>query len=347
MRYFDDVLKACGTEFWINNPSLDELRMALDAGAVGVASNPTYIATLLKVEPEFVHRTIDELVADSDTDADEEIAARLFRKAVSRPLSLCEPLFRESQGRFGYAAIQGNPRRNDDPDFLLREAEGFRDLGDNIIIKMPSTVAGAQVLEELTARGWSTIGTMCFSVSQYIYMAEAHRRGLARTDKNPRCLITMLPGMFSEYLAEDAARRGIEVADDALFEAGIATARVAYRIHRERGYDAIVLSGGSRSMTHWTELLGPNFGITLSGKLTADLIDAHPEIVPRLEAESPQNVVTEMRDTFPDFLKACDVGAMEPEEFRPYGPVVRFQNALSSGFECVIEEIASRRKQRV
>jgi hypothetical protein len=42
---------------------------------------------------------------------------------------------------------------------------------------------------------------MSFSVDQYIHMAETHRQGLQRTSKQPRCLVTMLPGMFDDYLA--------------------------------------------------------------------------------------------------------------------------------------------------
>ena len=33
---------------------------------------------------------------------------------------------------------------------------------------------------------------------------------------------------------------------------------------------------------------------------------------------------------------------MEPEEFRPYGPVVRFQNSLSNGFTTIIEHIQAK-----
>ena len=345
MQYFDEVRAACGTEFWINNPTLPELQMALDAGAVGVASNPVYIANLLKAEPEFVHGVIDALLADSSGAEDGELATRVFHKAVSRALSLCEPLYRQSEGRFGYVAIQGNPRRNDDLDAMLGEAEKFHQLGENIIIKMPATTTGARALEELTARGWPTIATMCFSVAQYIVLAEAHRRGLARTDRKPRCLITMLPGMFDEYLAEDAARRGVEIAPEVLRQAGVTTARAAYAVYRERGYEAIVLSGGARSTFHWTELIGRDIGITLSGKLTAQLLDERPEIVPRLEASAPQQVIDELREKFPDFVRACDAGAMDPEEFRSYGPVVRFQHALLAGFDRTVDEVRSRRRR--
>ncbi|MDP7399038.1 MAG: transaldolase family protein [Lentisphaeria bacterium] len=341
--YFHEVHARFGTEFWVNNPSLPEIELALAGGAAGVASNPGYIVALLKTEPEFVHAAIDEIVASAGAVVDEEkLAMQVIRHAVSRPLGIFHPLYEKTNGRYGQVAIQGSPLSNDNLGAMLDEAETFRDLGENVIIKMPATIEGAQALEELTARGWSTIGTMCFSVTQYIYMAEAYHRGLERTDKQPRCLITMLPGMFDEYLAEDAARRGVEVSPELISQAGISTARAAYKIFRERGYGAIVISGGARSTSHWTELVGRDMAVTLSGALAGTLIRESPEIVERIEAAAAPEVVEELRQTFPDFVRACDQDALVPEEFRSYGPVVRFQNSLLNGIATVIGEIQAR-----
>jgi len=341
--YFHEVNARFGTEFWVNNPSLPEIEMALANGAAGVASNPNYIVALLKTEPEFVHATIDELLASAGAVLDEKkLVMEVIQQAVSRALGMFHTLYEKTNGRYGQVAIQGSPRINDNLSAMLDEAETFHDLGENIIIKIPATIEGAQAIEELTARGWSTIGTMCFSVTQYIYMAEAYQRGLERTDKNPRCLITMLPGMFDEYLAEDAARRGVEVSAELINQAGISTARAAHKIYRERNYSAIVISGGARSTRHWTELVGQGMAITLSGALAGTLIEENPDVVDRIEAEAAPEVLAELRQTFPDFVRACDQGALVPEEFRSYGPVVRFQNSLLKGFATVIGEIQAR-----
>lgn len=348
--FFDRSLVGAGTEFWVNNPSLSELELALSAGAVGVASNPGYINALLKTEPDFVPATardvLESSVAGGGEGDDESLAMEVIQRAVSRPLGVFHEKYKETGGRYGHVAIQGNPLRNDDPDFMLAEAEKFRLLGENIIIKLPATVAGIKVLEELTARGWSTIGTMSFSVDQYIAVAEAHRRGLQRTTKKPRCLITMLPGMFDEYLAEDAARRGVEVSPLVLCQAGISTARAAYRVYRERGYEAIILAGGARSMSHWTELVGEGMAITLSGSLAKKLMEENPPVENRIEASAPEDAIRELRELFPDFVRACDAEALNPEAFRSYGPVVRFQNSLLGGLETIIKEIKAARTER-
>ena len=153
----------------------------------------------------------------------------------------------------------------------------------------------------------------------------------------------MLPGMFSEYLAEDAVQRGVEVSGATLFEAGICTTRAAYKIFQERNYEAVILSAGARSISHWTELVGPSVAMTLSGKLTEKLIKESPQLESRIEASAPRQVIEELRQKFPDFVTACDEGSMAPESFRSYGPVVRFQKSLAEGLEIIINEIRKRR----
>ncbi len=345
MGYFQEALEQSATEFWVNNPSGPEMQMSLEAGAAGVADNPRYIVNLLKAEPGYVHACIDEVLArDGAGDRDlQQLAMQVIQETVSRPLKLFQPLYRESGGRRGHVAIQGNPHTNDDLKAMIEEAERFHTLGENIIIKFPSTVKGARALEELTARGWSTIGTMSFSVAQYIYMAEAHRRGLQRTKEKPRCLITMLPGMFNEYLAEDAGRRGVKVSDEVLSYAGITTAREAYKVYKERDYEAIVLSGGARSTSHWTDLVGPGMAMTLSGKLAEELINMHPPVVNRIQESAPREAIDELRQKFPDFVRACDADALAPGEFRQYGPFIRFQNAILDGLDILMDQIQSRR----
>jgi transaldolase len=343
--YFHEVHARFGTEFWVNNPSLPEINLGLDNGAVGIASNPRYVATLLKSEPDFVHKIIDEVLGKKHKNDNQHLAMQVIQKVVSRPLRMFQTRYRESRGRYGHVAIQGNPYTNDDLALLLREAETFHELGENIIIKLPATATGVQALEELTARGWSTIATMSFSVPQYVCMAEAHRRGLERTKQRPRCLITILPGMFDEYLAEDAARRGVNISSDVLGQAGLTAARAAYNIYRQRKYEAIIISGGARSPYHWTELAGGAMAITLSGKLARTLLADSPPVVSRVQASAPGEVVEELREKFPDFIRACDENSMVSEEFRSYGPVVRFQNSLTEGIDTIVKEIQLRRER--
>ena len=199
----------------------------------------------------------------------------VIRTIVQRPLALLHPLYAATAGQYGYTAVQGNPRRNNDLAAILTEAESLHDLGENVIVKLPATPVGVLAMEELTARGWPTIGTMSFSVAQYISMAEAHERGLKRTKLRPRCLITMLPGLFDEYLIEySAAAHGI--CDFHRHRAACRhqySCRAAHAIYRDRGPAAQAGTDGARSALHWTEVVGPGMGITLGGALA----DRHRE----------------------------------------------------------------------
>jgi transaldolase len=146
-EYFHRVAAHTPTEFWINNPTFSEAEAALQAGASGATTNPTYLPRLLKEEPAYVAGIIDEALIETD-DAD-RAADLIYQKAVARLQRLFEPMYAQTRGRFGYVAIQGDPRLNTDPDAILEGALRYRELGDNVIIKVPSWPAGAVALEKL------------------------------------------------------------------------------------------------------------------------------------------------------------------------------------------------------
>ena len=79
--------------------------------------------------------------------------------------------------------------------------------------------------------------------------------------------------------------------------------------------------------------------ITLGGILMDAVQREQPPLVNRIDASAPTEVVRELRDRFPDFARACDPGALAAEEFRVYGPVVRFQKSFLDGFELLTKQV--------
>jgi len=341
--YFQKIREQYGTEVWTNNTSGSEMKTALKEGAVGGTTNQCIIEVLLKSDTEFAHAIIDKVLEEVSTDDDEEIAMLILQRAVLRLIKLFYPLYKESNGRYGYVAIQGNPRRINDLEVILKEAEIFHDLGENIIIKVPSTIVGAQAMEELISRGWATIGTACFTVTQYILMAEAYRRGLQRTNKKPRCLIAMIPSVMDKYFTEYAAKHNINVPPDVICQAGIILQRAAYKVYRERSYEAILISGGGREIYHWTELIGPDVANTISAGLAEKLLQERPQVTNTIQKSAPLEVIEELRQNFPDFGLAYDVSGQSHNEILSYEPLIRFNNFFNNGFDVLINEIQSRR----
>jgi len=56
---------------------------------------------------------------------------------------------------------------------MLTNADKFREIGENITIKLPLTVEGLKACKELTSQGVDTNVTLCFSAAQAIMAAKA------------------------------------------------------------------------------------------------------------------------------------------------------------------------------
>jgi transaldolase len=340
--YFERLSKQTRTELWINNATLAEAEAALSAGAVCATTNPTYLARLLKEEPDYVAKLIDETL--KDTDDDSQVAYSIYQRSVARLQKLFYPLYKQTLGRYGYVAIQGDPRLNTDPEAIFEGAVRYRRLGENIIIKVPAWPAGARALERLVEMEIPTIATLGFSVDQAVYMAEAYRRALQKSKTRPVCYVTFIAGVLDTYLAELSAQNGNVVPGGAIQQAGCMATRVAYRIYKSRGYEAILLGGGARGSHHFTELVGGELAITIGWSLAHQIIEADGPIVSRIEAETPPDIVSELEAHFPDFRKSYCEHSLRPEKFHEFGPVAAFQGTFLAGMETVLEAIAAQRR---
>jgi transaldolase len=340
--YFERLSRQTRTEFWINNATLAEAEAALSAGAVCATTNPTYLARLLKEEPDYVAKLIDETLPETDDDS--QVADSVYQKAVAPLQRLFYPLYKQTRGRYGYVALQGDPHVNTDFGAILEGALRYRRLGENIIIKVPAWPAGATALERLVAMEIPTIATLGFSVDQAVYMAEAYRRALQKSETRPVCYVTFIAGVLDTHLAELSAQKGNIVSREAIQQAGCTATRVAYRIYKSRRYEAILLGGGARGSHHFTELVGGEMAITIGLSLAHQILQADGPVVSRIDAETPPQVISELEAHFPDFRKSYCEHSLRPEEFHEFGPVAAFQGTFLAGIDTVLKAIASRRR---
>lgn len=339
--YFHRVSRETPTEFWINNPTLAEAEAALKAGAVGATTNPTYPTRLLKEEAGYMVGLIDKALADIHND--ERVADTVYQQTVARLQRLFHPTYTRSNRRFGYVAIQGDPRMNADPEAIVEGAHRYRQMGENIIIKVPATPAGAKALEKLVAAEIPTIATLCFSVDQTVYMAEAYRHALERSKIRPICYVTFIAGILDTHLAETSARKGNIVPQESIQHAGCEASRVAYRIFKERSYRAILMGGGARGLHHFTDLVGGAMAITIGWNLAQRLIEIDGPIEFRINAETSAHILRTLEEHLPDFRKSIRPNSMTPEEFCDFGPVAGFQNTFLAGIDTLLRAIAERR----
>lgn len=336
-EYTHRVMSETPTKFWINNPTLQEAKQAIAAGAVCATTNPTYLQRLLKEEHEYVQSLVEKSL--EKTNDNNVVADKVIQNAISRIQKLFYLIYKSTKGREGYVAIQGDPRVNNDSDAIIESALQYRQIGENIIIKVPATPAGAYALKQLIKSGIPVIATLGFSVAQAVFMAEAYREALKQTKTSPVCYITFIAGILDTYLSEKAEREGIIIGKELIQQAGCSATRVAYKIFKERKYKAVLLGGGARGAHHFTELVGGDIAITIGWNLAHQLIEDNSIVVSRIDAKISKHVLSELEEKLPDFRKAYYEKALLPEEFREFGPVVSFQNSFLAGYSQLLDFI--------
>jgi len=153
-------------------------------------------------------------------------------------------------------------------------------------------------------------------------------------------------GTTSEYFVSKDGK-SVNVAPEVLAQAdrAIPIARKEYRLLKERGYETTMLGGGARGLQHFTEMVGGDIHITINWSTARELIEADGPVVSCIDAETPQAVVDELSEKFPDFRKAYYEGGLPPEEFADFGPLQLFRNMFLAGYTHLLREIAASRRR--
>lgn len=342
--YFHRVNNLSPTRFWINNPTPEEARIAIAAGAVSCTTNPTYAMKQIKAESEgeVALHIIDEVIKEV---ADDGKAAELVQqKLAKRILDIFLPLYEKNPGKEGFVSLQGNPFKDDDPDHIVNEAMGYSKLARNFIAKIPATRAGLKAIEALIPEDIPIIATEVMGISQAVYTCEMYKKVSKQCGKYPPFYLTHITGIFDEHLKNVVQRDGIDISPDVLWQAGCIVARKQYKIFKERGYSGVMLGGGARGLHHFTELVGSEMHITINWRGTADkLIESDLPVVYRIDNPAPQYVIDQLLEKIPDFRRAYLEDGLEVDEFKDFGPVVLFRNSFLKGWSFLLDIIKEHR----
>ena len=339
--YFHRVSQETDTRLWINNPSKQHVEWAIEAGAVNCTTNPSYCSKLVVSEQDYIRGVIDGVVAEIEDD--DAAAERVYHRAAARVMRLFSPLHEASGGAHGYVTIQGDPRTDEDPDDIIKQAMGCQHLGKNFLAKIPVTVAGLGAIEYLVARDVPICATEVFSLAQAIQVCELYHSATEKSGKQPPMFVTHITGIFDEYLAEMVKREGIDISPEILAKAGCIVARKEYRVLKERGYKVTMLGGGARGTQHFTEMVGGDMHITINWSTAQMLTEADGPVVSRIEAQDDQAVVEELAAKLFDFRSAFYEDGLPTEAFKDFGPVVLFRNMFLAGYSRLLQEVRARR----
>ena len=317
------------TCLWNDSADLDELKYALDNGAVGATCNPVIAVTILKKEIDLWRARVRELMSEMPAATEDQIGWRLVEEMSVRAARLLEPTFDEHHGRNGRLSIQTDPRLYRDPAAIVENALRFDALGRNMIVKIPATRAGITAIEEATYRGVSINATVCFTLPQCVAVAEAVERGLRRREAEHRDIATMGPvctimvGRLDDWLKLYLDRHPISVDPGILEWAGVAVFKKTYAIFRERGYRLRLLSAAFRNHMHWSELIGADAVVSPPSAWQKRFNASDIEVRPRIDQAVEPRIIQDLLAHFPDFRRAYEEDGLDVEEFDGYPATVR------------------------
>ena len=343
--YFKRVAAMTPTQFWINNVTEEEARMAIEAGAVGCTQNPSFAYNMLvhPTKSEEARKVLREILKEEKDDSMVEV--KLQRALVAKIAKIFYPIYEATNGELGYVSIQGDPY-DESYETIMRLAHFNREAGENIMIKIPATDDGIKAIEQCAAEGIPLNCTEVMSMDQTIDVLDAYERGIARgCGKAPVVYISHIAGIFDEYLGKVVKAENIDISPDALYLAGKACAQKVRYYMDLRGGKVKLINGGARGLQHFTEWVGGNVSNTINWLGTADkLLEKDAPVVPCFNNPVPLDVIDELVKKIPDFRKGYFTGSLKPEEYHDYGPVELFCSSFRKNWKQALDIIAEERK---
>jgi transaldolase len=310
---------------WCNDSALmEDIETALNSGAVGCTSNPPLSYQALTETPEVFSEEVAKIPADLTGD---DRVVELIGVVVRHISKKLYDMFEKSEGRSGYIRAQVMPRDAANVDAMLKMGKTFASWGKNIMVKIPGTAAGVEVLEELAALGIPTTPTVCVTVSQIIAVAEAYERGAKRAieagiEPAPSTAAIVM-GRLQDYLAALNKERNAGISTYDLECAALAVAKRSYQVCVERGYKTVLMPAAFRCARHVEQMVGSKVVMTIHPKIQDAVMKAEDEgtISREILIDNPVDpeALQRVSKAFPEFTLAYEPEALDVKDFEAYG----------------------------
>jgi transaldolase len=346
--YFKRVSQLTPTKFWINNVTREEARMAIEAGAVGCTQNPSYIWKMLThpSEGSNAKKMLKEALKESAID--NEVECILQRKLVKEIADIFLPLYEESHGEHGYVSIQGDPIHEEDPQVIINEGRLNREMGPNVMIKIPATKAGLEAMDVLIGENTPINATEVMGLSQALAVCRMYEQISQKTGKKPKIYYSLITGIYDEYLQKWIEKGNFKISPDILYIAGLAIAKKTYHITKAHWPEIGFIGGGVRGLHHFTEMIGADACITMNWQGQAEeLLKLNQPVVSRFFNPVPELFVDELQEKVPEFCRAYKINGLTLEEYGEYGPVEYFRHMFINAWENSLNTIKASREEEI
>lgn len=280
--------------------------MIEDVGIRGVTSNPTIFEKAISSGADY-DAQIAELSKGDLTTA--EVFEALAVDDIRNACDVFRPIYDLSNGADGFVSIEVAPD-------LARNGDGTRDATrrlwksvdrPNLMVKIPGTIEGAPIIEEMLAEGININITLLFSIDAYERVANAYIDALEQrvAEGKPVDRIasvasffvsrvdTLVDRLLNERISEVEDPRDKKALEELRGKAAVANAKLAYAKFEEifsgPRWDALKAAGARPQRPLWAStgtknpdypdtlyvdtLIGPHTVNTMPGKTIQAFLD--------------------------------------------------------------------------
>ncbi len=183
-------LVSYGQSPWLDNISrclIDsgELEQLVKSGIItGITSNPSIFEKSINSGkcgyPELIKKLASEKL-DSFT-----IYDIITREDIKKAAEVLLPVFEKTSGNDGFVSIEVPPNIATNIETSISEAQRIFALINekNVLIKIPATKEGLEIIPILLSKGINVNVTLMFSVNHYIQVANAYIKGIKKASEN-------------------------------------------------------------------------------------------------------------------------------------------------------------------
>lgn len=326
----------------------------------GVTTNPPLSLNVIKTCESYSARIVDTLIEQTPGVDKEKLFWLTYKEIVRRGAEMFRPLFESSNYRYGYLSGQVDPRDLHSAEKMISQALDLASLGPNVMVKVPGTEEGYEVITFLTSKGIATNNTLTFVLPQLIACAKAVKKGLDIAKQNGvdltrwRSVITHMTARYGDLgdLKKEGGSIGVALSEADVRWAEIAIFKKAYRLLKERGYPSKMLicsmrvspaTDGKKQCWHLEKLAGGDIVFTCPPGFIEGIqecLDA-TEFRPQIEEEVPRSVLDKLL-RIPYFEKAYHEDGLSPREFNTHPVLMKTAVEFSKATEGMVDFVAGR-----
>jgi transaldolase len=326
----------------------------------GVTTNPPLSLGVIKTRESLVTQIVDDLIEKNPCVDKESLFWLTYKEIVRRGAEMYRGVFERSRYRYGYLSGQVDPRVLTNKEKMIAQALELASLSPNVMIKVPGTKEGYEVIKVLTSKGIATNNTLTFVLPQLMACARAVKEGLEIAKRDGvdltrwRSVITHMTARYGDLgdLKKEADQLGIELTEVDVRWAELAIFKKAYRLVREGNYASKMLIcsmrispilNGKKHCWHLEKLAGGDIVITCPPSFIEGVFEFldGTEFRPLIDEEVPKSVLDKLV-RIPYFERAYREDGYTPDEFNSHPALVATAVEFSKATEGMVDFVAKR-----